>query len=158
MQIPLKATPEIATTHVCMTVFSCRVNGCLTKPNLLTTFVHALIMKYPSKPAARLREGIIPVDKFRFITTKLKKTPNMRLTTNALTVICSLHEGTFIPSNSISIVGLPRSPLDVTVSMTDTDTDSSRPSISFSLSVFQDYQREMRVDFFLGIWIPRRRG
>uniref|UniRef100_A0A7N0UKB7 Uncharacterized protein n=1 Tax=Kalanchoe fedtschenkoi TaxID=63787 RepID=A0A7N0UKB7_KALFE len=85
-----------------MTVFSCLVKGCLRSPDFSRNLVHDLTKKKPKRPADTLREGMIPVVRFNFITMKLKRTPSTKLTTKALTVSCSLHDGTSFSLNIIS--------------------------------------------------------
>ena len=103
--IPLKAMPEVATTQVWMTVFSCLVKGCFNNPDFSINLVHDFRKKNPNKPAETFREGIIPVVKLSFITMKVKSTPNTKLTTKALIVSCSLQEGSTCPLNIISTDG-----------------------------------------------------
>lgn len=95
--------PQQATTHVWITVFSWRVNGCLSAPNLSSNLVHILTKKNPRSPAETLRDGMIPVVRFSFITITLNITPSNMLTAKARKVSCSLQPGTFSASKTLSI-------------------------------------------------------
>jgi len=94
--------PEDATTHVWITVFSWRVNGCMSIPILANTLVHICTKKNPNNPADMFNDGIIPVVKLSFMTMNVNNTANTKLTTIALTVICFSHRGTTFPSNAFS--------------------------------------------------------
>lgn len=100
--LPLNAIPEVATTQVWMTVFSCRVKGCLRTPDFSRSLVHVLMKKKPKSPAETLREGIIPVVRLNFNTMKVKRIPNMKLTQKALKVNWSCHDGTSLDSKILS--------------------------------------------------------
>lgn len=95
--------PEVATTHVWITVFSCRVKGCFNKPDLLRNFVHVLTKKNPKSPAETLSDGMIPVVRLSFITMNVNMMPKTKLHTNARTVSWFCHFGTSLLSNILSI-------------------------------------------------------
>lgn len=124
----LKAIPEEATTKVWMTVFSWRVNGCLRRPQLLRSAVQALIAANPNKPAATLRDGMIPVVKLSLHTMKMKTTLRTKLVTTDLTVICSVHGGTLVFLNASSPFSLLPSS---SMSMTDPTPTKNYNSINF---------------------------
>lgn len=102
MDLPEKAMPEVATTHVWITVFSCLVKGCFSKPDLSRNFVQVFTKKNPNSPAETLREGMIPVVRLSFITMKVNKIPKIKLTTKARSVSWFCHDGTFLLSNILS--------------------------------------------------------
>ncbi|KAG5587690.1 hypothetical protein H5410_048124 [Solanum commersonii] len=101
--------PEEATTHVCITVFSCLVKGCFNMPNLSITTIHDLTPANPNSPAATLREGITPVVRFSLQTMKLKTTLKINPVTIALNVICFCHGGTYSSLNASSVDSPPLS-------------------------------------------------
>ncbi|GMP32319.1 hypothetical protein CsSME_00006129 [Camellia sinensis var. sinensis] len=105
-----------------MTVFSWRVKGCLRSPDLSRNLVHVLTKKNPKSPAETLREGIIPVVRFSFITMKVKRIPSTKLTTKALRVSWFCHDGTSLDSNTCS---------------TDSFSSSCSPIFTFFLSRFR---------------------
>lgn len=101
--VPEKAMPEVATTQVWITVFSCLVKGCFKIPDLSRNLVHVFTKKKPNNPADTFNDGIIPVVRLSFITINVNKIPRIKLTTNARTVSCCFHAGTFLLSNILSI-------------------------------------------------------
>lgn len=105
--IPLYDIVEQATTQVWIIVFSCLVNGLLDIPKCSKVFVHDFTRKKPRRPAATLKDGIIPVVRLSFMIITLMKNPKMTLTTNDRRVIWSIHAGiSSRPSNNFSIDGI----------------------------------------------------
>jgi hypothetical protein len=100
---PENAMLEQEMTHVCTTVFSCRVNGLGKTPHRSRQLVHVFIRKKASSPADMFSDGTIPDVRFSFITMKLRNSPSAELTTTERTVICSDHAGRASPSNAFSV-------------------------------------------------------
>ncbi|KAG6512183.1 hypothetical protein ZIOFF_030279 [Zingiber officinale] len=119
--------------------------GTRRTPARSNALVHTLTKKNPRRPEATLREGMIPVVRFSFITITLSITDSPKLTTRARTVTCSRRASTLTPSKTRS---------------TDGAGARSSSSCFTSMSVFSiSFQRLCQLAIFVfGAWTGAHHG